>query len=82
MSTLEYVLSCPRTIEEIQKAAQRKQCHDIAKTQSCTEPENFKYHCVLNSFKNATVEVCAPEIISQGMYVYLHTIYRYLNIEL
>lgn len=65
-STLSYVTSCPATESELNNASSKKHCEVLANIQSCTKPENFRYHCVLNSWNNSTVEVCAPEILSQG----------------
>lgn len=41
-------------------AAKRKNCEMMAPYQNCTEPENFKYHCLINELLNATLEICAP----------------------
>ncbi|XP_062576609.1 uncharacterized protein LOC134264392 [Saccostrea cucullata] len=56
--TLAYVKECPKTEEEWFAAAKRKQC-DVVE-QSCSTADNFQYHCVINPYANATVEVCAP----------------------
>lgn len=58
--------SCPATENELKHASSKKHCEVLANIQSCTKPETFRYHCVLNSWNNSTVEVCAPEILSQG----------------
>lgn len=50
-----YVESCPRTVDERREAGNRKNCKQIA--HSCT---SFEYHCVINAWKNGTLEVCAP----------------------
>lgn len=67
--TVDYVASCPKTETEWINASQRKSCESLAELQTCTQAQKFKYHCVFNSWKNATLEVCAPEIISQGFCV-------------
>lgn len=41
-------------------AAKRKNCEIMAPYQNCTEPKNFKYHCLMTDFRNATLEICAP----------------------
>lgn len=64
--TVDYVESCPETKTDWEKASRKKNCESIAMLQNCTDNKEFKYHCVLNSLKNATLEVCAKEIISQG----------------
>lgn len=61
--------SCPKTDDDLKIASKLKQCESIAKVQSCSNPEDFTYHCVLNSKKNATVEVCAKTIYSQGKWI-------------
>lgn len=59
--TAEIVSSCPRTNEEWEKAAARKNCENL--TQPCP---NYIYHCVINAWMNATVEVCAPRKVIVG----------------
>lgn len=59
--TAEIVSSCPRTNEEWEKAAARKNCENL--TQPCP---NYIYHCVINAWMNATVEVCAPSKVIVG----------------
>lgn len=66
LPTVQTVKSCPTNEEELSRAKQRKQCKHLAFIQKCARPKEFKYHCVLNTWNNDTVEVCAPEIISQG----------------
>lgn len=53
--TAEIVSSCPQTDEEWEKAAKRKNCENI--THLC---QSYIYHCVINAWMNATIEVCAP----------------------
>lgn len=65
LATVQTVTSCPTNEAELSRAKQRKQCKHLAFIQKCATPEKFKYHCVLNTWNNDTVEVCAPEIISQ-----------------
>lgn len=59
--TAEIVLSCPQTEEEWEKAAAKKNCEDF--THPC---HTYIYHCVINAWKNATVEVCAPSKLIVG----------------
>ncbi|XP_062570774.1 uncharacterized protein LOC134232812 [Saccostrea cucullata] len=61
LETMQIVESCPRDKNEMEEAAKEKNCSHHAKNQSCTVPENFKYHCVINVFRNQSIEVCAPE---------------------
>ena len=57
---------CPSSKDEWDSAAQKKNCENLALRQTCTTPDNFKYHCVINSYRNETVEVCAPAKIILG----------------
>lgn len=56
------VWMCPKSSDEYDKAASRKDCWQQASERKYSAPEKYKYHCVINSFKNETVEACAPEI--------------------
>ncbi|XP_061196768.1 uncharacterized protein LOC133205042 [Saccostrea echinata] len=64
--TISYVSYCPRSQAEWEKAAQRKNCESIAVIQNCTTRSKFQYHCLMNQWKNATLEVCAPIFYLQG----------------
>lgn len=54
-ATAKIVQSCPKTAREWNEAAKKKGCRNI--THSCT---SFEYHCVINAWRNETIEVCAP----------------------
>lgn len=56
-STVQVVESCPDSKEEWREAATRKNCSAYAN--QCDEPGRLEYHCVINSFINETLEVCA-----------------------
>lgn len=58
--TVKYVEGCPKTSTEWHERSKQKKCADI--NQPCTERQKFRYHCLINEFLNATVEVCAPVI--------------------
>lgn len=77
--TVDYVESCPETEMDLEKASRKKNCESIALLQNCTDNKKFKYHCVLNSLKNATLEVCAEEIISQGKLTIHHLYVSYYD---
>lgn len=62
----ESVRSCPTSKEECEIAARKKNCSKIASQQNCSSAEKFLYHCVLNSYRNETLEVCAPSRIIFG----------------
>lgn len=55
--TVQRVENCPDSEEKWKEAAARKKCEDYAIF--CSEPEKLKYHCVISSFMNETLEVCA-----------------------
>lgn len=56
-STVQIVDNCPDSEDEWRQAAARKNC--AAYASNCSEPEKLVYHCVINSFVNQTLEVCA-----------------------
>nr|XP_022342591.1 proteoglycan 4-like isoform X2 [Crassostrea virginica] len=65
--TISYVKSCPKNKSEWDSAANRKQCNSIADDLKCATPtSNFKYHCLLNRWRNATLEVCTSVFHLQG----------------
>lgn len=65
--TISYVKSCPKNKSEWDSAANRKQCSSIADDLKCATPtSNFKYHCLLNRWRNATLEVCTSVFHLQG----------------
>lgn len=55
--TVQKVENCPESKEKWKEAAARKKCEDYAIF--CDEPKRLKYHCVISSFINETLEVCA-----------------------
>ncbi|XP_062620685.1 uncharacterized protein LOC134282296 [Saccostrea cucullata] len=64
--TMRFVESCPEDEESWAKAAEILDCSSV--TQSCAESMGssfniqnyiFQYHCVINAWRNATMEVCA-----------------------
>lgn len=62
--TVRYVPSCPKDEVSWKAAAKKMNCDSI--TQNCamslglsTQNHQFQYHCLVNSDRNATVEVCA-----------------------
>lgn len=60
------VPSCPTSKETWELAASKKHCKMHALIQNCTNVNNFIYHCVINHYGNATLEVCAPEQLIFG----------------
>ncbi|XP_062617411.1 uncharacterized protein LOC134279076 isoform X2 [Saccostrea cucullata] len=63
-ATVQFVTSCPSTVQDYKKRSEAKGCHYIG--QDCTSPDQFNYHCVLNSYGNASLEVCAPVLFITG----------------
>lgn len=61
----EYVPSCPTSKIRWDKAASEKKCGEKARQQNCTS-KIYEYHCVINEYANATLEVCAPPKIILG----------------
>nr|XP_034335311.1 uncharacterized protein LOC117692197 [Crassostrea gigas] len=62
--TVDYVARCPKDAESWKMAAKQKDCESI--DQECSKLNElnnqryiFQYHCLINSWGNATVEVCA-----------------------
>ncbi|XP_052704081.1 uncharacterized protein LOC128180202 [Crassostrea angulata] len=66
VDSVEIVTSCPTSKREWDIAARKKNCERIASRQKCDSVEKFKYHCVINGFRNEMVEVCAPSRIIFG----------------
>ena len=54
-ATATTVLSCPSNAKEWDERWLKKGCSQIKQTCS-----SFEYHCVVNSWLNETIEVCAP----------------------
>lgn len=54
--TATKVKSCPQNYNEWNKAAVKKGCGKMPHTCS-----SFEYHCVINAWRNETIEVCAPK---------------------
>lgn len=83
VDSLEIVTSCPTSKIDWEIAAGKKNCGKKASRQNCDSLERFKYHCVINGFRNKLVEVCAPSriIFGKAKYIvekknqYVHSIY-------
>lgn len=60
------VTSCPKSIEEWESAAKIKNCSITASQQTCTNTDEFVYHCVIDGFQKETLEVCAPRKLIHG----------------
>lgn len=66
VDSVEIVTACPTTKTEWEIAARKKNCERIASWQKCDSVGRFKYHCVINGFRNKLMEVCAPSRIIFG----------------
>lgn len=66
VASLTVVDSCPQSKEEWDIAASKKNCSQRAAGLTCAASEEFKYHCVINGYRNALVEVCAPKRLILG----------------
>lgn len=66
VDSVEIVTACPTSKTGWKTAALKKNCGRIASRQKCDSVERFKYHCVINGFRNEMVEVCAPSRIIFG----------------
>lgn len=58
---VNYVRDCPTDAVSWNKAAERMDCQSIKQNCSGLNPQQhvFQYHCVVNGWMNATLEVCA-----------------------
>lgn len=66
--TVVRVDSCPMNKTAVERRKEIKNCQAKAKYQNCTDLTKFQYHCVLNEYGNALVEVCAPVYIMNGKF--------------
>lgn len=66
VASVTFVAACPTSKEERDTAARKKNCNETATEQTCAPSEKFKYHCVINGYGNALLEVCALERIILG----------------
>lgn len=70
VNNVEVVASCPKSKEEWDIAASKKNCAKIAAVaaeKNCTIDEiQPKYHCVINALRTKFLEVCADEEIIPG----------------
>lgn len=64
--SIKAVGKCPISKEEYNVAASKKQCSQIAAKHNCSAAKRHIYHCVINSFRNETLEACAPDKIIFG----------------
>lgn len=66
---VKVVTSCPTTKKEWDIAASKKNCDQLTSQSLCmTSKDTYFYHCVINGFRNATLELCAPRKIIFGKF--------------
>ncbi|XP_062619702.1 uncharacterized protein LOC134281242 [Saccostrea cucullata] len=53
-------------MEEVSRRKNCQQYVEEAKLKNCRDYGKIQYHCVINSFGNQSLEVCAPEKIIFG----------------
>lgn len=64
---INIVKSCPTSIEEWHRSASNKNCTKFADRKNCTNiTKRLEYHCLINAFKNETLEVCASARVIFG----------------
>lgn len=59
VNSVEEVASCPTTKQENDRAASKKNCSRISLGKKCNNYQ-LSYHCIINGYRNQTLEVCAP----------------------
>lgn len=57
--TVRYVEQCPTDFRSWEIAAKKMNCESIEQNCSQTGRHHFQYHCVINTWMNANLEVCA-----------------------
>eukprot|EP00105_Crassostrea_gigas_P040641 XP_019924789.1 PREDICTED: uncharacterized protein LOC109619361 [Crassostrea gigas] len=73
------VQKCPANQTEWDKAARRKDCSEIQKYDNCAKVE---YHCLVNEFRNETIEVCTSlEALYKGIARYIQRIKQKTTIK-
>lgn len=77
VASVALVGSCPTSEIEWDTAARRKNCSSVSSYQNCSTVEKFQYHCVINGYRNETLEVCAPSRIIFGVSI-IYFFYTYL----
>lgn len=79
VNDVKIVTSCPKSKEEWDIAALKKNCSKlaaVAKTENCTIKEKQpEYHCVFDSLRNKLLENCADKrIIFGNIYILFFSI--------
>lgn len=61
LKTSKRATTCPTKEDDIKAAAARLNCKEHSLVQNCTDPKNFKYHCVIDAEGIQLYEVCAED---------------------
>jgi hypothetical protein len=69
--TIEYVTKCPENTTAWQKAEERKNCS--AYEYARDDNRALRYHCVMNTYRNATLEICYPKVHIIGEMCFVFT---------
>lgn len=88
--TVSVVPRCPSNAKEWVSAAKQKNCNELGRIQTCTNPAKFVYHCVLNKQATQLLEVCAPTWFLTGKYKHfpyimnsiINNLQSYVNINI
>lgn len=56
VASVALVGSCPTSEIEWDTAARRKNCSSVSSYQNCSTVEKFQYHCVINGYRNETLQ--------------------------
>lgn len=80
VASVALVTSCPTSKSEWDIAAHMKNCSEIASQQNCAPVDMFSYHCVINGYRNETLEVCAPSRIIFGVSIIYNHIHFYTHL--
>ena len=66
LNTLKIVPRCPANRTEWEREAKIKNCSTIHGKNGCQKVE---YHCLVNNYRNETIEICSTPRIIQGLYI-------------
>ncbi|XP_062587051.1 uncharacterized protein LOC134248672 [Saccostrea cucullata] len=59
--SMKIVESCPFNLESWKQRSKLKNCSSLYKHSTCSWPENYVYHCVIDHFMSVKMEMCAVE---------------------
>lgn len=78
---MNYVRDCPTDAVSWNKAAERMDCQSIKQNCSGLNPQQhvFQYHCVVNGWMNATLEVYYLIVLSWVCAIFLKIVWYVYN---